>query len=84
MVSKLISVNNCLQFLSINFNIIVVYNKVTDCGALESRDLRLLLKHISKSCVPRIWPFLNTPFKVCFSGAERTLLLAFSYLTAAG
>ena len=54
MVTKLIIiVNNCLQFISVNFNIIVVYNKVTDCGALESRDLCLFSKHILKSCLPR-------------------------------
>ena len=48
MVTKLIIVNNCLQFISVNFNIIVVYNKVTDCGALGSRDLCLFSKHILK------------------------------------
>ena len=51
--TNLIIVNNCLQISSINFNIIVVFNKVTDCGALESRDLRLFSKHILKSCLPR-------------------------------
>ena len=49
MVTKLIIVNNCLQFILVNFNIIVVYNKVTDCGALGSRDLCLFSKHILKA-----------------------------------
>ena len=68
-----ISVNSCLNFRPININIAFVYITITDYGALKSRDLRLLWKHVSKTCLRRVNLKQITLLKVYISILTRTL-----------